>query len=65
MSAPTKNACDIIVRNGCVLTLDADRTVYADGAIAIRGNAIAAVGSDAEISRSWQATREIAAQGSR
>jgi 5-methylthioadenosine/S-adenosylhomocysteine deaminase len=63
MSGPTKNPCDIIVRNGCILTLDADRTVYADGAIAIRGNAIAAVGSDAEVTRSWQAAREIAARG--
>jgi cytosine/adenosine deaminase-related metal-dependent hydrolase len=63
MSISTKNTCDILVRNGCVLTLDADRTVYADGAIAIRGNVIVAVGADADITRSWQATREIAAHG--
>src|SRR4029450_645873 len=63
MSGPAKNSCDIIVRNGCILTLDASRTVYADGAIAIRGNAITAVGPDAEVTRSWHAVREIAARG--
>ena len=36
--------CDILVRNGYILTLDERRTVYPSGAVAIRGNRIAAVG---------------------
>lgn len=63
MPAAEKQSCDILIRNGCVLTLNGSRTIYPQGAIAIRGNAIVAVGPDGEIARSWQATREIAAQG--
>lgn len=63
MPAPAKQRCEILIRNGCVLTMNAERTVYANGAIAILGNRIVAVGADAAIAGSWQATREIAAQG--
>ena len=63
MPTSSRKICDLLIRNGCVLTMSADRTIYSHGAIAIHGNSIAAVGRDAEIAESWQATRVIDAQG--
>src|SRR5829696_217185 len=36
--------CDLLLTNALVLTMDEQFTVYADGAVAIRGDSIAAVG---------------------
>ena len=41
---PQQQQCDVLIRNGCVLTMDAARTILPDGAIAINGHSIAAVG---------------------
>ena len=43
--------CDLLIRNGYVLTLDDARAVYPTGAVAIRGNRIVAVGPDREVAR--------------
>jgi len=40
---------DILICNGRVLTMDPDQTVISDGAVAIRGNHIAAVGASATV----------------
>jgi 5-methylthioadenosine/S-adenosylhomocysteine deaminase len=40
---------DILIRNGRVLTMDPDQTVIPDGAVAIRGDHIAAVGASATV----------------
>lgn len=50
---------DLIVETGCVITVDADRRVLFDAAIAIRGSDIAAVGPRAEIDRAYTAARTI------
>ena len=63
MSTPTPATCDIIVRNACVLTMDARRTVIARGAIAINGARIAAVGQEDAILKSWRSLRIIDAHG--
>jgi 5-methylthioadenosine/S-adenosylhomocysteine deaminase len=55
--------CDLIIQNGCLLTMGARRTIIARGAIAIKGHTIAAVGSQAEILRGWHATEFIDAKG--
>jgi cytosine/adenosine deaminase-related metal-dependent hydrolase len=55
--------CDLLVRNGYVLTLDARRTVYPSGAVAIRGNRIAAVGPDRELCARFRAARVLDAGG--
>ena len=55
--------CDLLVRNGIVLTLNDDRTVYTSGAIAIRNGDIAAVGKDAELAKRFVATNVIDADG--
>ena len=60
-SAP--EACDILVRNGYVLTVDAKRTVYPSGAVAIRGNRIVAVGPEREVLPRFRPTRVFDAGG--
>jgi 5-methylthioadenosine/S-adenosylhomocysteine deaminase len=55
--------CDLLVTNAYVLTADAKRTKHQDGAIAIQGRDIAAVGPSAEITRAWKGKRTIDAKG--
>ncbi|MGE4245478.1 MAG: amidohydrolase family protein [Parvibaculaceae bacterium] len=55
--------CDLLIVNGYVLTMDTRRTVYRDGAIAIAGKRIAAVGPAREIEAHWRAARRIDARG--
>ena len=52
MPEQQQRACDVLVSNGCILTMNADRTIVPDGAIAINGHSIAAVGPGKEILRS-------------
>lgn len=47
---------DHLILNGLVVTEDADQTVIADGAVAVRGNTIAAVGPLAELDGGLAAT---------
>src|SRR4051812_36746168 len=56
-------ACDLIIKNGCLLTMDARRTIVPRGAIAVKRNTIAAVGAQAQILREWRATEVIDAGG--
>jgi 5-methylthioadenosine/S-adenosylhomocysteine deaminase len=56
-------SCDLLIVNGHVLTMDARRSVLPDGAIAIEGTRIAAVGPTAVIDKTWQARRRINAGG--
>jgi cytosine/adenosine deaminase-related metal-dependent hydrolase len=56
-------ACDLLIKDGCLLTMDARRTIVPRGAIAIKGHTIAAVGLEAEISRHWRAAEFIDAKG--
>ena len=58
-----KSRCDTIVTNGYVVTVDAKRRVIENGAIAIAGRRIAAVGTAAEIAGAWRARRVIDARG--
>jgi 5-methylthioadenosine/S-adenosylhomocysteine deaminase len=45
----TDTPVDILIRNGRVLTMDPEQTVISDGAVAIRGSHIAAVGASAAV----------------
>ena len=40
---------DILIEKGTVLTLDGERRILTDGAIAIKGDRIAAVGKTADV----------------
>lgn len=58
-----KKRCDLLIKNAHVLTMDKKHTVYPSGAIAIRGDSIAAVGRSATLEKDWTAARVIDAQG--
>ena len=55
--------CDLLIRNGYVITVDAQRQVFSPGAVAVRGQTVAAVGPEREIVSSVRAAREIDAEG--
>ena len=55
--------CDLILKGAQVLTLDARRTIYATGAVAVRGHTIVAVGPEAEVLPRWRAPRVLDAGG--
>jgi 5-methylthioadenosine/S-adenosylhomocysteine deaminase len=54
---------DLVVTGGTVITMDAARHVFADGAVAIRGNHIVGVGLSREIGDKFKAGRTISARG--
>ncbi|HMK68965.1 MAG TPA: amidohydrolase family protein [Stellaceae bacterium] len=63
MSPTAPQTCDIVIRNGYVLTMNAQRTTYPVGAIAVRGHSIVAVGPEAQVLKNWHAARVLDAQG--
>ncbi len=62
-SARRKKPCDIVIRNGYVITVDKRRTIYATGAIAITGGRIAAIGRERDVLAAWEGKRIFDAQG--
>jgi 5-methylthioadenosine/S-adenosylhomocysteine deaminase len=56
-------ACDLLVSGGIVLTLDAERRIFWDGAIAVQGNRIVEVGRRDDMQRTYRAARTINTQG--
>jgi cytosine/adenosine deaminase-related metal-dependent hydrolase len=58
-----RTACDIIIVNACVLSMDARRTIYPDGAVAITGSTIAAVGPEREVTGAYRGRRLLDARG--
>lgn len=50
---------DLVLDAGCVITMDAGRRVILDGAVAVRGRDIVAVGKSAEIAADYRAKRHI------
>ena len=59
----TKQKVDILLTHGWLVAMDNQFNVYPDGAIAIQGNLIEAVGPSAEIEASYQAATVIDCQG--
>jgi 5-methylthioadenosine/S-adenosylhomocysteine deaminase len=62
-AANAREKIDLLIRGGTVVTMDAERRVIADGALAVRGDSIVAVGSSAEIESRYEAARKIDARG--
>ncbi|MFG2041360.1 amidohydrolase family protein [Dactylosporangium sp. NPDC048998] len=54
---------DLMVRHGHVITMDDDRTQFEDGAVAVIGDTIVAVGADRDVAAQFTATAEIDAAG--
>ncbi len=51
MAAPRN--CDLIIKNGCLLTMDERRAIIPRGAIAVAGHTIAAAGPEKDILQDW------------
>ena len=66
VSAPlafAKEKVNLIVTNGTVVTMDPDRRVIENGAVAVRGDSILAAGTSDDISARYEAVKIINARG--
>lgn len=63
LTEPEAERVDLLVRGGTVVTMDNTRRVIEDGAIAVRGGRIVAVGTRADIQRQYTARENIDATG--
>lgn len=61
--APRKELADLILSGGTIVTMDPARRILEDGAIAVKGDTIAAIGPRAEIEAKFAAPRTINARG--
>ncbi len=61
--ATAKEKADLLVTGGTVVTMDAQRRVIEDGAVAVVGDSIVAVGTSAEIEGKYEAGKTIDAHG--
>ena len=59
MTHAAPQQADLLLKAGCIVTVDAERRILKDAAIAIAGDRIAAIGPAAEILEAWQAPRTI------
>ena len=62
-SGSDRVVADILVLGGTVVTMDERRTILADGALVLRGNAILALGPRAQIARAYSAATIVEATG--
>jgi 5-methylthioadenosine/S-adenosylhomocysteine deaminase len=60
---PQPRHADLLVTNGYVLTMDDERLILRDGAVAVVGTDIVDVGPSAEVGARWRAARTIDARG--
>src|SRR5258708_36874414 len=60
-----KEKIDMLVVGGTVVTMNAERRIIEDGAVAIKGDAIVAAGSGAKIEARNPAARRITRNGKR
>ena len=58
-----RSACDILIRNGQVITMDSERRIYRPGAVAISGSRIVEVGADADLQHRYDARKTVDAEG--
>jgi len=58
-----KRTCDILIRNGQVVTVDSERRIFSPGAVAITGSCIVEVGADSELLQRFDAKQTVDAEG--
>jgi 5-methylthioadenosine/S-adenosylhomocysteine deaminase len=56
-------ACDLLLRNALILSLDDADTIHVDAALAIEADRICAIGPEGEVRDRWRARREIDCRG--
>ncbi len=61
-AAAAKEHADLLVSDGTVITMDGQRRVLDDGAVAVRGDMVVAVGPRAELEARFDAARRIDAR---
>ena len=54
-----KQIVDLIIEHGTVLTMDPENRIISDGAVAVQGNHIAAIGSSADIGEKYTARQVL------
>ena len=54
---------DLLITNGVVITVDTQRRIYANGAVAVQGNRIAAVGPADDLAQNYTARRILDVHG--
>ncbi len=54
-----KQFVDLIIEHGTVLTMDSDNRIISDGAVAVQGNRIIAIGSSADIGEKYTAQQVL------
>ena len=59
MSNGSPQKCDLLIRNGYVITMDPERSKHPKGAVAVDGNTIVAVGPEEEVTASYSPLRVI------
>ena len=59
----TKTVCDLLIKNAQVISMDASRTIFSPGAVAVSGKRIVDVGSDAALSERIDGKEIIDADG--
>ena len=62
LPAQTKQKADLVVTGGMVVTMDGPRSIYDDGAVAVTGDTIVAVGPRTEIEAKYTASQMIDAK---
>ncbi len=63
LPAAAKEKADLLVAGGTVVTMDAQRRVIENGAVAVVGDSIVAVGTSAEIEGKYESAKRIDARG--
>src|SRR6266571_3762889 len=58
-----KRECDLLIRDGYLITMDDERRIYSDGAIAIAGTRIVGLGATEDLLRAFAPRRVINAEG--
>jgi 5-methylthioadenosine/S-adenosylhomocysteine deaminase len=58
-----KESADLVVNGATIVTMDADRHVWKDGAIAVKGDAIVAIGPSSDVLAKYQAPQTVNANG--
>jgi 5-methylthioadenosine/S-adenosylhomocysteine deaminase len=62
-SAPEKEKVDLIIAGGTVVTMNGSRVVYDDGAVAVKGDTIVAVGPRVALEAKYDSAQTIDASG--